>query len=169
MALLDLIERPAAAVTEEGKLLGGNALFGALAARCGHDAPERLAEVLPEEDARAVGNAVAGGDPPATVRLRDGREAPVRVQAIDAGEGPRYGLVVIETEETSSRRAAARACAALRHELAGPLTAILGTAEMLLVQRPDLPREVRDRLGEILDNCGRISEIITRARRAHDD
>lgn len=52
--------------------------------------------------------------------------------------------------------------ASLRHDLAGPLTAILGTAELLLLKGQNLPREVRDSLGQILDNCGRISEILAR-------
>lgn len=52
--------------------------------------------------------------------------------------------------------------ASLRHDLAGPLTAILGTAELLLLKGQNLPREARDSLGQILDNCGRISEILAR-------
>jgi signal transduction histidine kinase len=57
---------------------------------------------------------------------------------------------------------AERAAASLRHDIAGPVTAILGATELLLARGGDFPAEARGRLDAILKSCERITEILHR-------
>ena len=66
---------------------------------------------------------------------------------------------------TAGRKGADSALAQLRHDVAGPLTAIIGAAELLLTRKDGLPDDVRRRAQGILESCGRITEILERSRR----
>ena len=83
-----------------------------------------------------------------------------RVETVSVDGTTAVLLLVMHEDTEAGRRPDLRARSSLRHDLAGPLTAILGTAELLLLRGQQLPREVRDSLGKILENCGRITGIL---------
>ena len=67
--------------------------------------------------------------------------------------------------KTAGSTGAGSATAQLRHDIAGPLTAIIGAAELILMRRAGLSDDIRRRLEGILESCGRISGILERSRR----
>jgi signal transduction histidine kinase len=169
VALLDFVERPAAVLSPGGALLGANARFAALADEIGlPDVSEFVsllgaAERAPLTDrfSSVATGAQQGGE--RAVRFIDGVCRRVRVECHgEPGEEPML-LAVIDARAADS---VPRTRASLGHDLAGPLTAILGTAELLLIRGADLPEGVRQSLGNILQNCGRITEILAREREA---
>ena len=108
---------------------------------------------------RGVGGAMSKGEVDPRIKSLGEKFETLSGNSVPPGVGGR------DDASLSSRVSAMegqRASASLRHDLAGPLTAILGTAELLLLKGQNLPRDVRDSLGQILDNCGRISEILAR-------
>ena len=156
-ALLDLLDRPAMLIDAGGRMLARNSaatglgepggevldLFGGTEQRC-------WAEWL-AGDAGVVGGRVP---------LKEDAARTARIEVFERREGGRVALAVLEAAPAAEPPDPA---VGLRHDLAGPVTAILGSAELLLTRGLDLPREVRDCLGQILENCGRISEILARS------
>ncbi len=171
VALLDFIERPAAVVAAGGSILGSNAAFLRLAETLGDPAPVSLRAVL---SAEALAEVEKNVDPACSARARrtlccvDGLRRPVRVERIgrdDAPQGSAATLVVIElSSDEGAWPVSTRAEALLRHDLAGPLTAILGTAEMILQRDPNLPRETQEKITQILENCTRMSQLLSASR-----
>ena len=66
--------------------------------------------------------------------------------------------------KTAGSTGAESATALLRHDIAGPLTAIIGAAELLLLRKDGLPDDIRRRVEGILESCGRISGILECSR-----
>ncbi len=168
VALLDLVERPAAAVSDTGTILGVNQSFHDLARAHGVPPHDQLRTVLRPD---SVDRTLALLEPRAPRRvdvdleLHDGTPIAGRVEVLTAANGAKLLFVVLETPRARGLEMPLRGTAALRHDIAGPLTAILGTAELLLLRGGDqLPREIRDSIGQILENCGRISEILHKSR-----
>jgi signal transduction histidine kinase len=176
VALLDLVERPAAAVSDTGTILGTNQRFHDFVRSHGGGAPDdHLGGLLePECSARTLRLAASAAPSRQEVglTLRDGFGVGARVEVLPSANNTRLLLLVLDAPSPAPAEAAAqkwttglRGTDALRHDIAGPLTAILGTAELLLIRGGDkLPREIRDSIGQILDNCGRITEILHRSR-----
>ncbi|UCF68004.1 MAG: hypothetical protein JSV80_01520 [Acidobacteriota bacterium] len=163
VALLDLLDKPAAAVAAGGAIVGANRLFAELSSEMGVSVPplEQAFDARARETLRRWVDAARPVER-APLTFRDGRSRSVRAERV-AGASEACLLLVVDEPRRALRLSPGTAT--LRHDLAGPLTAILGTTELLLVRGHDLPREVRDSLGEILENCGRISEILARHRR----
>lgn len=164
-ALLGCLERPAAAVAADGRVAAANPAFVDLARRVARGWPVAAeAMVAPGERAlfRAlVPHAVA----PETWRatFADGVVRGLRVQAV----APLGATLLVIDDAAGAAAAAAGSEATLRHDVAGPLTAILGTAELLLLKGADLPPAAREGLGRIVQHCGRIAELLA-ASRARD-
>jgi signal transduction histidine kinase len=175
VALLDLVERPAAAVGDTGTILGTNQRFHDFATSHGAAPQDHIGGLLDAEcSARTLRLVSAPAPRPQEVELtlRDGFGVAARVEILAAANGARLLLVVLNaatparaSQDASWGTTSLRGAAALRHDIAGPLTAILGTAELLLIRGGDaLPREIRDSIGQILENCGRMTEILHRSR-----
>ncbi len=167
VALLDLIERPALAITRVGRVLGSNRRFHELLEDSGFIAAATLEAFLTGDSAERLRTAcsgvpVAGLSESFALRFLDGSSHDAKVEVVPSKEGPETLLLVLDAPY--GQGPAHRAGASLRHDIAGPLTAILGTAELLLIRGQDLPREVRDSIGQILENCGRITEILAKDR-----
>ncbi|MCU0252944.1 MAG: hypothetical protein MUE47_00235 [Acidobacteria bacterium] len=160
-ALLGCLERPAAVVAADGGVVAANPAFVALARRVAPGWPVPVEELLaPRERAlfRAlVPHAIAPETWGAT--CADGVSRSLRAQAIPA---LRAALVVID--DAPGAAATAEGEAALRHDVAGPLTAILGTAELLLMKGSELPPAAREGLTRIVQNCGRITDLLASSR-----
>ncbi|MDQ7006037.1 MAG: hypothetical protein Q9Q40_02275 [Acidobacteriota bacterium] len=153
-SLLHLLDRPALLIDDAGRMLArngaaqglgepGSDVLALFEARCRQGWSDWMAA---DPGKRPPGPAFAGG-PGGTARI----------EVFEKRGGGRVALVVAEAVTGED------AIVNLRHDLAGPVTAILGSAEWLLMRGFDLPREVRDCLGQILENCGRISEILARS------
>lgn len=159
-ALLACLERPAAAVAADGRVIAANPPFVELARRVARGWPVAAEALLaPAEHAlfRAlVPHAVAPESWRAT--FADGAARSIRAQAVPA---IRASLVIVDDAATGS---ASSGEAELRHDVAGPLTAILGTAELMLMKGADLPPAARDGLTRIVQQCGRISELLATSR-----
>jgi len=161
-ALLACLERPAAAVAADGRVIAANPAFVELARRVARGWPVAAEALLaPSEHAlfRAlVPHAVAPESWRAT--FADGAARSIRAQAVPA---IRASLVIVDDAAAGSA-AAASSEAELRHDVAGPLTAILGTAELMLMNGADLPTAARDGLTRIVQHCGRITELLATSR-----
>jgi signal transduction histidine kinase len=161
-ALLACIERPAAAIAADGRVIAANRAFVDLARRVARGWPVAAEALLaPSEHAlfRAlVPHAIAPESWRAT--FADGTAGSLRAQAVPA---IRASLVVVD-QLPGGPAAAAGSEAELRHDVAGPLTAILGTAELMLMRGGDLPPAARDGLTRIVQHCGRISELLATSR-----
>lgn len=161
-ALLACLERPAAAVAADGRVIAANPAFVELARRVARAWPVAAEALLaPSEHAlfRAlVPHAVAPESWRAT--FADGAARSIRAQAVPA---IRASLVIVDDAAAGSA-AAASSEAELRHDVAGPLTAILGTAELMLMKGADLPTAARDGLTRIVQHCGRITELLATSR-----
>ncbi len=160
-ALLACVERPAAAIAADGRVLGANAAFVDLARRVARGWPVAVEALFaPSEHAlfRAlVPHAIAPESWRAT--FADGTARSVRAQVV-----PAIGASLVIVDDAAGPPAAASSEADLRHDVAGPLTAVLGTAELMLMKGADLPPAVRDGLTRIVQHCGRISEILASSR-----
>lgn len=175
VALLDLIERPAAVVSADGVILGSNAAFLHLAETLGDPAPSNLRAVLSADSVASVNQVRDPARAPRVPTLLgcvDGLRRFVRLEVVGSADAPHRcvaHLLVIETShDDGAWPASTRSEALLRHELAGPLTAILGTAEMILMREPDLPRGTQEGIGQILDNCTRMAKILSVSRLRED-
>ncbi len=161
-ALLACVERPAVAIAADGGMIAANTAFVELARRVARGWPVAAEALLaPSEHAlfRAlVPHAIAPESWRAT--FADGAARTIRAQVV-----PVIGAsLVIVDDAVGSSAAAANSEAELRHDVAGPLTAVLGTAELMLMKGADLPPAVRDGLTRIVQHCGRISEILASNR-----
>ena len=161
-ALLACIERPAAAVAADGRVIAANPAFADLARRVARHWPVAVEALLaPSEHAlfRAlVPHAIA----PESWRANfaDGVARSFRAQAV-----PAIGASLVIVDEVAGASATpASSEAELRHDVAGPLTAILGTAELMLMKGADLPPAAREGLTRIIQHCGRISELLAKSR-----
>lgn len=175
VALLDLIERPAAVVSAGGVILGSNAAFLRLAEMLGDPAPSNLRAVLSADSLASVEQASEPAHSPRVPTMLgcvDGLRRSVRLEMVGSVDAPRRSvahLLVIETShDDGAWPASTRGEALLRHELAGPLTAILGTAEMILMREPNLPRGTQEGIGQILDNCARMAKLLSVSRLRED-
>ncbi len=164
VGILDLLDRPALALGEDGRLLALNA---ALARFCRDRLARDFARVDdlldPDDAGHLAALARRPGEVPQSrvgVLLRDGSPGRMRVQRI---ETPRGG-VLVAVLESPPPGGVADDVGSLRHDLAGPLTSIIGTAELLLGRGHEMPREMREALGRIIEDCGRITEILAASR-----
>ncbi len=170
VALLDFLDKPAAVVGAAGRVLGANQNFGEFLSRRGIAARDRLSAFLTAGDCEWVISGAAGADSQPGQRagrltFRGGEMHDVRTEVFSAGPEGLVTLLVVTPPETEPGGAALRASASLRHDIAGPLTAILGAAELLLLRGEGLAPEIRRSLTSILESCGKISEILQRSRR----
>ncbi|GEM_PF-3168064 len=160
--ILDLLGRPAVAISDVGATLAANEAFR----RLGIAAPSEFFIRLTSSSRARVMSAISAGSYPARIEVEfhDGRTCTVHLAGMEVigSSRPAY-LAVFENHRVRSKQTRAPA---LHHDLAGPLTAVLGTAELLLLRERELSRDVRDSLGQILENCGRMSEILMRDRHA---
>ena len=105
------------------------------------------------------------------------KEPALAFRAIDRGLGfdPQHHDLLALREEIGERRPPVlpflsrnhffnRLFGRLRHDLAGPLTAIIGTAELLLMRETGMEDETREGLRVILAQCARIADLIARDR-----
>jgi signal transduction histidine kinase len=167
LAVLEFVERPAAVVEGSGRIVGFNEGFREFISRKGLTSVDRLSAALDPESCERVdllggrGGGAARRDR-LQLKFKDGASAPAHVQVLAAADGKLLTLLVIDVAGTD------RAAASLRHDIAGPLTAILGAAELLLIRGGNLPAEAREKLSAILKSCERIAEILHR-RQAEDD
>lgn len=163
-ALLEMVERPAVVVGADGTAVGANERFRALCEKHGASAAELAALLVPESLARLMlrlGRSRPAERESVELVLCSGEHVAARVDAPASGDGTRLLAVVIDAAVGAGNSGAS----ALRHDIAGPLTAILGTAELALLRGGDrLSPEVRDSLAQILENCGRMTEILQRSR-----
>lgn len=166
VALLDLLPQPTFVIAPSGLLLGCNAAMQQLA---GQTMGAPLIDPLQLLSAASIARLTAAFEErpaPVTIDLdrADGSRQIARLLPLPASLPPWYAMVVVfeplSAPAQASRTRTTRGEALLRHDLAGPVTAILGTAELLLVREPDLPRQLRDGIGQILDNCARINELL---------
>lgn len=168
VALLDLVERPAAAVGRGGVILGANQRFLDFAAGLVSPVPLSIQPLLAPQSLRDFTR--LWDDPehpllPLDIRFQDGKVRPIKVQFLQTAAGSRMVFMVVQQPVVVTEiKRSLRGESALRHDLAGPLTAILGTAELMLIRDEKIPEEVRDALGQIIDNCGRMTEILARSR-----
>lgn len=163
VSLLEVLDGPAVLLDASCRVLGANAQLLALASSLGvpllEDAPDLVPALAPHDLPESPGVIVGR-----TLELRDGGTHEARLLRLEGiGSGPLVLLLFEplcnETESASDRRSSR-----LRHDLAGPLTAILGTAELLLMREERLEGDAREALEEILGQCSRISELIARDR-----
>jgi signal transduction histidine kinase len=161
-ALLACIERPSAAIAADGRMIAANPAFVDLSRRVARGWPVAAEALLaPSEHAlfRAlVSHAIAPESWRAT--FADGAARSFRVQTVPAIHA---SLVVID-DALGAPAAALNGEAELRHDVAGPLTAILGTAELMLMGGADLSPAARDGLTRIVQQCGRISDLLATSR-----
>lgn len=167
VALLDLLERPAAVVGRGGVILGANQRFLDLAVSLVSPVPLSIQPLLAEESLGEFTRLWEESEParsPLEFRFADGQVRPLRVQFLSTAGGSRIALLVVHHPAGAGQVRPLRGEPGLRHDLAGPITAILGTAELLLIRDVGLPAEVREALGQIIDNCSRMTEILARSR-----
>jgi signal transduction histidine kinase len=168
VALLDLIERPAVALDLHGSILGANARFLDFARGRGAVVLGRISALLAPAGDEIVREALQSGaatPPELVVEFRDGQRRGARLERVSRPGQTPFAVLVVDERRHPGDPARQLARARLRHDLAGPLTAILGTAELLLIRRSrDLPGDVRQSLDEILQHCGRMSQILARVR-----
>lgn len=161
-ALLACLERPAAAIAADGRVIAANPPFVDLARRVASGWPVAAEALLaPAEHAlfhALVPHALAPESWRAT--FADGAARSIRAQAVPA---IRASLVTVDDAATGPA-AAPGSEADLRHDVAGPLTAILGTAELMLMKGAELPPAARDGLTRIVQQCGRISDLLATSR-----
>ncbi|MBP7148280.1 MAG: hypothetical protein KBD01_12090 [Acidobacteria bacterium] len=165
VALLDMIDRPAVVLAGDGTVLGANQRFQVFAAALGGAWPVRPANLLAPGSRERVERLAAGvttGPDPMTLVFADGRQREFRAQRVETAPGRAVLLLVLAPD--AAELPGLRAEASLRHDIAGPVTAILGTAELLLIRDREMSAEVRSGLDQIVENCGRISEILARSR-----
>jgi len=160
-ALLSRLDRPAAVVAPGGQVLAANAAFREMARAIAGSWPVPLEELLAAGERALFHSVVPHAVAPETwpVGFVDGR---VRTVCAEVVPGLGGSLVTIEAEDADSRLADGEA--RLRHDVAGPLTAILGTAEVLLMRGGEMPAEVRAGLERILAQCARIAELLAVSR-----
>lgn len=167
LGLLDLLERPAAAIGDSGTILGSNQRFHELTRRHGRAPYDQAAGLLADESLARLMILFERGAGTIRERLeltwRDGQSVPVIIDVTPQSTGPRLAVVVVDAATSPS--GGAGAVSALRHDIAGPLTAILGTAELLMMKAGDrLTPEVRTAFDQIVENCTRMTEILHRSR-----
>ena len=161
VAFLEMVERPAVVLEDRGAIVGFNTPFRDIARQQGLASPVLLNAVLDPQSCERL-DLVRTREGGARIReqlqlkFKDGSPAPADVQVTATADGALLTLLVIDAVSAD------RAAASLRHDIAGPLTAIIGAAELLLIRGGDLPAEARDRLTAILGACGRISEVLHR-------
>lgn len=166
ISLLEWVERPAGALTPSGLFLGVNQRFRELALTRGRPPHDRIDSLLNRESREVVAALFQGVQPgirvpDQPVTLLDGTPMIAKFDVIASSAGTPLILVVFQPPQAKS---AGQTAAMLRHDIAGPLTAILGTAELLLIRGENLAPEIKESLGQILENCGRISEILHKSR-----
>ncbi len=164
VGILDLLDRPALALGADGRLLALNASLARFCRdRLGRDFAGVGDLLAPDDAGLLVTLARQAGEVPRSrvgVLLADGSPGRLRVQRMATADG---GVLVAVLESPVAGGRADEA-GSLRHDLAGPLTSIVGTAELLLGRGHELPREMREALGRIIEDCGRITEILAASR-----
>lgn len=165
-ALLEFVERPAAAVSSTGTVLAANEAFHRIVARCGSVPYDQISGLLDMSSTLALlAPRPAGDGERLELALRDGTRRAARVNVVPAAGGDRFLFLAFESPHASRTHGASSPLSTLRHDISSPLTAILGTAEILLVRGgPGLTPDVRGAVEQILENCGRISAILHRSR-----
>lgn len=167
ITLLALIERPAAIVDVSGCTLAANESFRACVGGAGS---RSLAGLFGSAIEGVLGAAMRQrlGEP--VVRTLPAREGPptrVRAERFELRD-TRALLVLLDRipdDESSTDLPVEDTASALRHDLSGPITAILGTAELALMRvEHELSPEVRDALNSIMETCARISDILAESR-----
>jgi signal transduction histidine kinase len=161
-----VIERPAVLIGADGAVVLANERFRGLCEKHGAAAVEMGALLVPESNARLMlllGRTHPAGGEGIELVLRSGNHVSARAGVPEAGDGSRLLLVVVDQPPGGGLSGAST----LRHDIAGPLTAILGTAELALLRGGDrLAPDVRDTLLQIIDHCGRMTEVLQRSRAA---
>jgi len=166
-AVLEMFERPAAVVALDGRVILSNRPFDSLANRTPRDADAQFDSLIAPRS-RPVWNAVldrvARGDGRANEAAEldwiDGRRSTVRLTRIGRDNAPAALAVV---------GCMGAAAVALRHELAGPLTSLLGTVEMMLAHEERLPEDVAAGLRRVLVEGGRMTALLMSAQRSDGD
>lgn len=165
VALLDLIEKPSVVTDRAGRIFGSNSAFQAFAPDIESSEPAEFTALLTPAATQTL---AAWWQQPANGRLsplpfRDGSLRALRLTLLEQAGDNGLALIVIEELAASQARSLATPAAAVlrRHDLAAPLTAILGTAEVLLSRGAEMPRALREGLGEIVEQCARISALLT--------
>lgn len=160
-ALLSRLERPAVVIAPGGAVVAANRAFEELARGIAHAWPVPVEELLAAGERALFGGLVPHAVAPETwpVGFADGKTRTVCAEMVPALGG---SIVTIEEGEADPRNADGEAV--LRHDVAGPLTAILGTAELLLMRGHELSADTRAGLERIVSQCGRVSEVLAASR-----
>jgi signal transduction histidine kinase len=164
-SLLQVVDEPAALLARSGRVLGANEDLLGLARALGVSLVEEVGDIVPDlstEDLPESAHVVVGR----SVTLRGGEERGARLMRLEGLGVEPFVLLLLDQGAEDAASASGRRSSRLRHDLAGPLTAILGTAELLLMREEGLDGETRESLEEILGQCSRISELIARDRAA---
>lgn len=171
--LLERIPSAAAVLEGGGTIVAANARFRALLA----DAPSpTLAGAFGRDAAALVDKAATlrSGDSLAhVVHDRATRTWRLNAEPLSSPGTPRVLAVLEAIDVVDPPRAPIDAdelalesdASALRHALSGPITAILGTAELALMREAgNMSDETREALEQIMEACGRMSDLLARSR-----
>lgn len=166
VAILDLIESPAIVVISGGGLAGGNRRFRDLLERQRLGSPDRVQDVFARNSCLRLLQEPRGQAPGrfhCELELVGGPRIPARVEVFDAeSPGGRAALLVV-LEISRSERETLLGTRNWRHDIAGPVTTILGQAELMLLNDALSP-PVRKGLTQIRECCAQISDILARSR-----
>jgi signal transduction histidine kinase len=165
-------EPPLALVDEQGRVLASSASFRDALGGSESDArPVGIEAYFDDTSSAALLRALRAPHSPGLVdvRTRAGGSTSAAVRVCSTRQGLRVGVITLRDER--ARRGSSRtdapesALGELRHRLAGPVTAALGAAELLLT-RPDLglSDEARHGLDQIVANCTRMMEMLAASR-----
>jgi PAS domain S-box-containing protein len=91
--------------------------------------------------------------------VKDGNPAGFQVSARDMTERKNLRELLVKAERLG---AIGQVGVAVRHEINNPLTTVIGNIELLIERYEDKDKELTARLGTILNNALRISEIVKR-------
>jgi signal transduction histidine kinase len=164
-------ESPLALVDEQGRLLASSASFrDTLGGPGGAARPIGIESYFDDESSAALLRALRAPHPGwVDVRTRAGNPTRAAVRVCSTRQGIRVGVITLEHERArpaaTPTDASESALGELRHRVAGPVTAALGAAELLL-SRPDLelPDDARHGLDQIVANCTRMMEMLAASR-----
>lgn len=171
--LLERIPSASAVFEAGGAVVASNARFRALLA----DAPSpTLAGALGRDAAALIDKAAtlrSGGSLAQVVLDGTARSWRLSAEPLPSPGAPRVLAVLEAIDVIDPPRAPIDAdelalesdASALRHALSGPITAILGTAELALMREAGtMSDETRETLEQIMEACGRMSDLLARSR-----
>ena len=170
-ALLGMVERPLVAIGGGRRILGANRAFEEFVIDRGLLPSDPLPAIFERGSCEALDDVLrtAGGTTApnlTSIRLVGGESVAARAEVIGFGEGARVALVVLDPPRQAAPRGdGPSSVASLRHDVAAPLTAIMGDVELLLLRGEGrCPEDLMTIARRIFDHCARMNEILARSR-----